>query len=131
MALARETDATLVKPLEGAVVRRFTAGSAIEAGMAVAMASDGAIDPANSTAVTLAMALGIALGPNDYAAGDRVDVVTFGPVVCLTGATPGDVVYTTNGAGEPSHTAGTTGEIIGMPESATVLFVNPVWYTQS
>jgi hypothetical protein len=131
MALARETDATLVKPLEGAIVRRFTAGSTIEAGEAVAMASDGAIDPADTTAITLAMPLGVALGPNDYVAGDRVDVVTFGPVVCMTGATIGDVVYATDTAGEPSHTAGTKTAILGMPESATVLFVSPQWISQS
>lgn len=131
MAFGRETNATLVKPLEGAIVRRFTAGSAIEAGEAVAMASDGAIDPANASAITLGMALGIALGPNDYVAGARVDVVTFGPVLCLIDATIGDVIYASDTAGEPSHTAGTKTFILGMPESATVLFVNPQWISQS
>jgi len=131
MALARQTDATLVKPLETAVIRRFTAGSTIEAGESVALASDGAIDPADASAITLAMALGVALGPNDYIAGDRVDVVTFGPLVCLTGATIGDVVYVSDTAGEPSHTAGTKISILGMPESATVLFVSPQWISQS
>ncbi len=131
MALARETDSTLVKPLEGAVLRRFTAGSAIEAGESVAMAADGAIDPADASAITLGMALGVALGPFDYVAGDRVDVCTHGAVVCLTDATPGDVVYVTDTAGEPSHTAGTKTNILGMAESATVLFVNPMWISQS
>jgi hypothetical protein len=131
MALARETNSELVKPLEGAIIRRFTAGSTIEAGEAVAMASDGAIDPADASAITLAMALGVALGPNDYVAGDRVDVCVFGPVQCLTGATIGDVVYVTDTAGEPSHTAGTKTAILGMPESATVLFVSPQWISQS
>ena len=131
MALARELDATKVKPLEGAIVRRFTAGSTIEAGMSVALASDEAIDPADATTIALGMADGVALGPNDYVAGDRVDVVTFGPLVCMTGATPGDVVYVTDTAGEPSHTAGTKSSILGKPESATVLFVRPQWYTQA
>lgn len=131
MALARETDATLVKPLRGAIIRQFTAGSTIEAGEAVAMASDGAIDPADASSITLAMALGVAVGPNDYAAGDIVDVCVFGPVQCLTGATIGDVVYVTDTAGEPSHTAGTKTAILGMPESATVLFVSPQWVSQS
>jgi len=131
MALARETDAALVKPLEGASIRKFTAGSTIEAGESVALASDGAIDPADASAITLAMALGVALGPNDYVTGDRVDVVTHGPVVCLTGATIGDVVYVSDTAGEPSHTAGTKISILGMPESATVLFVSPQWISQS
>jgi len=131
MAFGRQTDATLVKPLEGAIVRRFTAGSAIEAGEAVAMASDGAIDPADASAITLAMALGVALGPNDYAAGDRVDVVTFGPVVCYIDMTIGDVLYVSDTAGECSHTAGTKTSIIGMPESATTLFVSPQWIAQA
>ena len=131
MPIARERNAGLVMPLEGAIVRRFTAGSTIEAGEAVAMASDGAIDPANATTITLGMALGIALGPNDYSAGDRVDVVMRGPVVCMTGATIGDCVYATNTAGEPSHTAGTKTNILGMAESATVLFVKPQWVSQS
>lgn len=131
MALARETDATLVKPLEGAVIIRETAGSAIEAGEAVSMASDGAVDPTDTSSITLAMALGIAAGPNDYVTGDRVDIVISGPIVCMTGATPGDVVYATDTAGEPSHTAGTKTTILGMPRSATVLIVNPQWVSQS
>lgn len=131
MALARETDSKLVKPLDGAIIRRFTAGGTIEAGEAVAMASTGVIVPADASAITLAMALGVAIGPGDYATGERVDVCVFGPVVCLTDATIGDVVYVTDTAGEPSHTAGTKAAILGMPESATVLFVSPQWIAQS
>ena len=127
----RELDATLVKPLEGAIIRRLTAGSTIEAGEIIAMASDGAIDPADASSITLGMGLGIACGPTDYAAGERVPVVVLGPILCLTGATIGDVVYVSDVAGEPEHTAGTETEIIGMPESATVLFVHPMWIEQS
>jgi len=131
MALARQTDATLVKPLEGAIVRRFDAGSAIEAGELVSMASDGAIDPADASTITLAPVLGVALGPSDYVAGNRVDVVVSGPLVCMTGATPGDIVYATDTGGEPSHTAGTKSSIAGIAESATVLFVRPTLIDQS
>ena len=42
MAIARETGAKLIKPLEGAIVRRFTVGAALEAGEVAAMMSDGA-----------------------------------------------------------------------------------------
>jgi hypothetical protein len=123
MAAARETDAVLIKPLEGAIVRRFTAGSAIEAGEAVAMASDGAVDPCDASSVTLNNStLGIAL--TAAAAGDRVDVVVFGPVLCMSGATIGALIYTTNTAGELGEAAGTKACILGVSESATVLFVN-------
>src|SRR5687768_1677809 len=129
MAYAREADASLVKPLEGAIVRRFTAGAAIEGGEAVAMASDGFVDPAIATAVTLAFAAGVAI--QDVAAGERVDVVVFGPVVCATGATPGAKVYVSDTAGEPAETAGTKVSLLGWAESATVVFVNPMLITQS
>jgi hypothetical protein len=58
-------------------------------------------------------------------AGERVDVVTSGPVQCLTGATVGAVIYGTDTAGEPGETAGTKSTIAGFAESATVLFVRP------
>lgn len=120
MAIARETDASLVKPLEGAIIRRYTAGATIEAGEAVAMQSDGYVDPAAATAVT--MPVGIAL--EDVASGERVDVVVFGPVLCLSGATVGAIVYLSDTAGEPVETAGTKSTVLGVAESATVLHVN-------
>jgi hypothetical protein len=129
MSLARETDDKLVKPLEGATIRRYTAGSTIEAGEAVAMASDGQVDPADTSSMTLANVLGISL--QDAVANDRIDVVVHGPVVCMTGATVGGKVYATDTAGEPSHTAGTKTCLIGIAESATILFVRPVLISQS
>ena len=123
MAAARETDATLVKPLEGAIVRRYTAGSTIEAGEAVAMAADGYVDPADASDATLAFTLGIAL--QDVSAGERVDVVVFGPLLCMTGATIGAAIYLSDTAGEFAETQGTEFSIVGVAESATVLFVRP------
>ena len=123
MAISRETDAKLVKPLEGAIVRRYTAGSTIEAGEAVSMASDGYVDPADTGDATLAYVLGIAL--QDVSAGERVDVVTSGPVLMGSGATIGAVIYATDTAGEPGEAAGTVTSIIGVAESATVVFVRP------
>ena len=49
MAIGRDTTAANIKPLEGAQIDRFTAGSTIAAGEVVAMSSDGYIDPADST----------------------------------------------------------------------------------
>jgi hypothetical protein len=129
MAYARETDASLVKPLEGAIVRRFTAGATIEAGEAVSMSADGFVDPASGAAVTTNFVAGIAL--QDVAATERVDVVVFGPVICATGGTPGAHVYISDTAGEPAETAGTKVGIVGWVESATVVFVNPAKISQS
>ena len=41
MAFSRNATAELIKPLEGAIVRRYTAGAAIAAGELVSMSSDG------------------------------------------------------------------------------------------
>jgi hypothetical protein len=129
MAAARETtDTTLIKPLKDAIVRRYTAGSAIAVGEAVAMASDGFIDPTDASAVNYP--LGIALQAAG-AAGERIDVVVHGPVVCMTGATVGALIYTTNTAGEFAESAGTKTSILGVAESATVLFVRPQIVTLS
>ncbi len=129
MAIARETVAKNVKPLEGANVRRFIAGSAIEVGEAVSMSSDGYIDPAIGTGLAGIKTMGIALpsrnGGGAYAAGDMVDVVTFGAVQCVTGATPGSTVFVSDTAGEVAESAGTKSGVVGIAISATVVFVNP------
>lgn len=125
MAAARETTAKLIKPLQGAIVRRYTAGATVSPGELVSMAGDGKVDPANASSVTLAAVLGVALGNADLADGDPVDVVVYGPVLCLTGATVGALIYATDTAGEPGESAGTKTSIAGIAESATVLFVRP------
>lgn len=120
MAIARDTTAKNIKPLEGAIIRRGTLGATTAAGEIVEMQSDGYWDPANAAAVIMNGAIAVTGG----VAGDVVDLVVFGPVKCLTGATPGAVVYVSDTAGEPAETAGTKSAVIGYAESATVLFVN-------
>lgn len=123
MATARETTAALIKPLEGSVIRRFTAGSAIDAGELVSMSSDGFIDPSDSTSAKNPV-LGVSL-QTVGAAGPKVDVVVFGPVVCLKGATPGGLQYNSTTAGEPLETTAGNQTVAGIAESATILFVRP------
>lgn len=123
MATARDTTAANIKPLEGAIIRRFTAGAAIAAGELVSMSSDGYINPSDSTAAKNPV-LGVAIQAA-AAAGLRIDVVTFGPVVCLTGATPGGLQYNSTTAGEPLETTAGNQTVAGIAESATVLFVRP------
>lgn len=122
MAIARDTTAEHVKPLEGAITRRFTAGATIAAGELVSMSSDGYVDPSDSTSAKNTV-LGVAL--QGVASSHRVDVVTFGPVVCLTGATPGALVYNSTTAGEPLESVAGNQTVAGVAESATVLFVRP------
>ena len=124
MAIARNTTAETIKPLNGAIIRRFTAGAAVAAGEIVAMQSDGYVDPANTTSGFMQL-VGIALQATT-AAGQAIDVVVFGPVVAITGGTPGAVMYASDTAGEPSESAGTNTAICGWVESATVAFVNPI-----
>jgi len=123
MAAARDTTAANIKPLEGAIIRRFTAGATIAAGEFVSMMADGYVDPTDTQLMAGSALLGVAL--TAAGAGDRVDVVTFGPVQCMTGATPANLVYATDTAGEPGTSVGTIDILAGFAESATVLFVRP------
>lgn len=123
MAIARNTTAETIKPLNGAIIRRYTAGAAVEAGEIVSMQSDGYVDPANTTSAAQKV-VGVALQAAS-AAGQVIDVVVFGPVVCVTGATPGATIHASDTAGEPAESAGTNGGITGIAESATVVFVRP------
>ena len=124
MAIARDTTAANIKPLEGSIIRRFNAGAAIAAGELVAMMADGNVDPADTSAFVGSQIIGVAIAAA-AAADDAVDVVTYGPVVCLTGGTPAAIVYGSDTAGEPSESVGTKDTIVGFNESATVLFVRP------
>lgn len=125
MTLAVQTDLTLIKPLEGAIVRRYTSGAAVTAGSPVALDSSGYVQHAdgNSSDPVADMVLGIAL-QTAAAAAERVDVVVFGPVSCVTGATPGAYTYISDTVALPDHTSTSNG-LIGIAESATVLFVRP------
>jgi hypothetical protein len=120
MAIARDTTAANIKPLTGAIIRRGTVGAATSAGEIVELQSDGKWDPAAATAVIKSGAIALQAGAD----GDLIDLVTYGPVQCLTGATVGAIVYVSDTAGEPAETAGTKSAVIGYNESATVLFVN-------
>lgn len=120
MAIARDTTAKNIKPLEGAIIRRGTLGATVAAGEIVELQSDGYWDPADAAAVILCGAIAVQGG----SAGEVVDLVTHGPINCVTGATPGAAVYASDTAGEPSETAGTKSAVIGYAESTTVIYVN-------
>lgn len=123
MAFGRETTAANIKPLEGSIIRRATAGAAVACGELVSMSSDGYVDPSDSTAAKNPV-FGVAVQAAS-AAGERIDLVVFGPVRCLIDATPGGLIYNSTTAGEPSATTAGNQTIAGVAESATVLFFRP------
>lgn len=122
MATSRNSTAELIKPLEGALVIRCTAGATIAAGELVSISSDGYIDPSDCTSAKNYV-LGVAI--QAAVAGQGVDVVAYGPVVCLSGATPGGLQYNSTTAGEPLETVTGNQTVAGIALSATVLFVRP------
>ena len=125
MTLALETDTTKIKPLKGALWRPYTAGAAVTAGAPVAIDSSGYVQHAdgNGSDPVADMVLGVAIQAAT-AAGERIDVVIYGPIECMTGATPGSYVYISDTVALPDHTSTSNG-LIGIAESATILFVRP------
>ena len=121
-----------IKPLEGAIVRRGTAGAAGTVGQMVALQADGFWDPASSTTSGMATARGLVVavngqaGASAFAAGDRVDIVRLGAVAYGTGMTPGGSVYVTlsGGLDQTKPVSGVV-FIAGYAEAANILYVDP------
>ena len=124
MGASRDTTAKNIQPLRGAIVRRWTVGATVAAGEIVEMQSDGYCDPAVATSAITGL-LGVALNAGSTAGTDKIDIVTHGPVNCLSGATEGAPIYVSDTAGEPSESVGTKDAMIGHAETDTVLYVDP------
>jgi hypothetical protein len=121
-----------VKPLEGAMIRRGTAGASGTVGQFVTLQSDGKWDPSSSTASGTAAMGGVVVavngqaGASSFGDGDRIDIVRYGAVAFGTGMTPGAAVYVTvSGGGD--QTAPVAGVVFkaGYAEAANILFVAP------
>lgn len=130
--------AASVRPLAGAIVRRFTAGGTISIGDLVYIASDGDVEAADADAAASAIACGIAVGTPDggtsVSAGERVDVAMLGPVTGFSSLTPGTHVWASTTAGAIANAApgGSSGDyvyVVGLVESATTIFVRPFTYS--
>lgn len=126
MAFALGTD---IRPVgigdHKAFIRKGTLGATTLAGAVVALQSDGKWDPADGSTAAL-VALGVAVqGGGD---GDAIDIVTYGPVKCVSGATPGTKIYVDDGgdAGEMTETAAALKATIGYAETDEIVFVQPI-----
>ena len=122
-AITLDSTAEHIKPLEGATVRRCTAGGTITAGQPVSMNSSGTVVRTNTSTAATQYVVGIAL--QSVVSGNTLDVVTFGPVICTTVATPAALAYGSDTAGALDDAVGTQDVVVGFSESATVLFVRP------
>jgi len=119
-----------IRPLAGATVRRFDAGGTITIGAPVYIAGDGDVEIADGSAVgTLLGFAGLAVatpdGGTSVAAGERVDVVVHGPVAGFTSLTPGGLVFVSDTGGGLDTAVGTKDLLVGVAESAAVVFVRP------
>jgi len=125
-----------VRPLPGAIVRRYDAGDTVIAGYAVYLASDGDVEAADADSGTYVRAIGIAVagpdGKTTFAANDRLDVVTHGPVAGFSSLTPGGYLFSSTTAGALASAAATASSdyiwVIGYAEAATTVYVSPWSY---
>lgn len=126
---------SLVRPLHGAVIRRFRTGAALAVGDVVYIATDGDIEPADADAQLSACGRGIVVavevdGAVSASAGKMVDVVTHGPVELgpTSAMTIGSVIYTSPDAGKLDQTAPGSGDypfIVGWAMTGTAMYVDP------
>ena len=118
-----------VRPLHGAVIRRFEAGGTVDIGACVYIAADGDVEEADASSATALWSIGLAVATPDggtaASAGEYIDVVTEGPVAGFSSLTPGSLVYVSDTAGACGTAAGTKDFIVGYAESATVVYVRP------
>lgn len=119
MAAITKASAANVKPLEGAIVRRGTLGATVTAPSPVALQSDGKWDGLDTSTAQLTVGVALQSGVD----GDEIDICFFGPIVALSGATIGSLVYGSDTTGAFDTAAGTKSTIIGFAETAAVLFV--------
>ncbi len=116
------TQGTDIKPLRGALIRKITLGGTVTKGSPVTLQGDGKWDDTDTTSTA---PLTVAIAVQGGVETDVVDGVIYGPVQCISGATPGVLAYGANIAGTLDDAVGTKSFVVGYVESATVLFVRP------
>jgi len=122
-----------VRPLNGAIIRRGTAGATITPGQVVYLDGANGWKPADASAAASAKARGIAVsdgfGSVSFASGQAIDIVIFGPVTGFASMTPGAAHFVSETAGAVNDTAPTTASAVvwpvGWAEAADILFVLP------
>lgn len=124
-----------VRPLPGALCRRFTAGATVNAGNIVRLDTSGDVCKADAVTLANSRAIGVAVADNDgstiFADGDPVDVCMFGPLAGVTSAYEGSFVYVSTTIGGMSDALAGSGNylwVLGVSLSTSIIFVNPFTY---
>ena len=122
--------AASMRPLGGAVIRRFNAGGSGNVGDTVYIAADGDVEQADasSAGTTYAVGVVVAVAGKDvtaFVAGNALDVVIWGPVTGFAAMTPNDVLYQSNTAARMGEAAGDSSHKIGRALTASTVFINP------
>lgn len=131
--------AAAVRPLNGAITRRGTAGASGNVGDAVYLDGTNGWKPADADFEAASIARGVVVavnahvGATAYETGDRLDIVVFGPVAMGSGMTPGGAIFVSPTAGKIDQSASATqGDYnfrIGWAEAADIVFVSPATTT--
>lgn len=123
-----------VRPLNGALIQRGEAGGSGSVGDVVYLNGANGWAQADADAEASAQARGVVVavgaeGETSFADGDKIDIVTEGPVEGFASMTPGGVAYVSTTAGAIDQTApAASGDypfVIGWARSASVLYVHP------
>jgi hypothetical protein len=133
--------ASLVRPLQGAMIRRAQADEAIAFGAPVYVSSYSGNIPLVSNADAsaddaLLIVYGVAVaggrdGATSIADGDPCDIVVYGAVEGYSSMSSGAHIWLSDTTGRVSTTVGTKSCIVGVAETPTVLFVRPGKFTAS
>ena len=123
--------AASVRPLAGAITRRFTAGEAMTPGQPVYVSANDTVSLTDGSTLAAAMCVGIVVsganGGATIASGEEVDVVVFGPVTGYsTNMAAGTTFYVDDDAGIIADAVGTKTTVIGVGINASTMLVNPV-----
>ena len=121
-----------IKPLPGAMCRRFECGGTVLAGYPVYLDTAGDVNCADAVTFAHATAIGIAVADNDggtaFADGDYIDVCVLGPLAGFSGLAEGTLHFTSANPGSISNVSPGSGNyewILGMAHASTILFLNP------
>jgi hypothetical protein len=128
-----------VRPLPGAIVRRFTAKGTVTAGAPVYITTAGGVKEATANSATGARGLGVGVadmdGSTSFATNDAIDVVMFGPIAGYASIDEEKDVYIGGTNTELTLTAPTAGDVAGSTayqwilghgsDKTSVLFVHP------
>lgn len=124
--------AASVRPLNGALIRRGTAGATLTPGQVVYLDGTNGWKPADASAAASAKARGIVVsdgyGSTSFASGQAVDIVFLGPIEGFASMTPGASMYVSETAGALNTAAPSTASAavvpMGWAESASIFFVD-------